>query len=57
MIKPKQSCKPPPPSVVRGECKKNGIFWEFFPNGRPPPPFGNFEKILPFFLVKLKIFG
>ena len=47
--------------VVRWDCqKKKRYFLGIFPKWRtppPPPPFGNFEKILPFFLVKLKIFG
>ena len=33
---------------LRWDCqKKNGIFWEFFPNGGPPPLLGT---------PKLKIF-
>ena len=36
--------KPFPTLNLGGSSKKNGIFWEFFPNGGPPPPpppFGN----------------
>ena len=47
--------------ILRGVFqKKKRYFLGIFPKWRtppPPPPFGNFEKILPFFLVKLKIFG
>ena len=42
----------------KGGFQKKRYFLGIFPKWRTPPtPFGNFEKILPFFLVKLKIFG
>ena len=47
-------------TLLRGVIQKKGIFWEYFPNVRPPPlpPFGNplFQKEEGFFLTFVGVF-